>query len=191
MRGAPEVALTRNEFYHLPLQPVSNYRRRNLEVLSEWLPREKLYGMPRSLQTQGMRALGRLAFADNQQRLLARLKREIEEATNPDNVYQSVSQTGLALRDNKPRIYVIAAAGGGASGMLTDLGYAIRRLLDQLRHHDCKVNLFLSCGAPQDPASPKAELANIYATLTELNHFSDPSIAFAAQYGADGQRHRR
>jgi serine/threonine protein kinase len=188
MRGAPEVALSRNEFYNVPLQPVSNYRRRNLEVLSEWLPREKLYGMPRSLQTQGVRALGRLAFADNQQRLLARLKREIEEATNPDSVYQSVSQTGLALRDNKPRIYVIAAAGGGASGMLTDLGFAIRRLLDQLRHHDCTVNLFLSCGAPQDPASPKGELANIYATLTELNHFSDSSIAFAAQYGVDGQR---
>ena len=42
----------------------------------EWLPREKLYTMPRSLQTQGSRALGRLAFADNQQRLLARLRRE-------------------------------------------------------------------------------------------------------------------
>src|SRR4029077_14168914 len=31
MRAAPEVALTRTEFSHLPLQPVTNYRRRNLE----------------------------------------------------------------------------------------------------------------------------------------------------------------
>jgi len=188
MHGAQEVALTRNEFYHLPLQPMSNYRRRNLEVLSEWLPREKLYALPRSLQTQGVRALGRLAFADNHQRLLARLRREIEEATNPDNIYQSVSQTGLALRDNKPRVYIIGAAGGGSSGMVTDLGYAVRRLLDQQRHPDCKVNAFLLCGAPQDPASPKSELANIYATLTEINHFSDPNITFQAQYGVDGQR---
>ncbi len=187
-RNASDVALTRNEFYHLPLQPVSNYRRRNLELLSEWLPREKLYALPRSLQTQGMRALGRLAFADNQQRLLARLKREIEEATDPDNVYQSVSQTGLALRDSNPRVYIIAAAGGGSSGMLPDLGYAVRRLLDQLRHPDCKVSAFLLCGAPQDPASPKTELANVYATLTEINHFSDTNISFAAQYGVDGQR---
>lgn len=188
IRGAAEVALTRNEFYHVPLQQVVNYRRRSLEELSEWLPREKLYAMPRSLQTQGSRALGRLAFSDNQQRLIARLKREIQEITNPDTIYQSVSQTGLALRDATPRIYVIGAAGGGSSGMLPDLGYAIRRLLALLRHPDSKVNAFLMCGAPQDPATPKPEQANIYATLTELNHFSDATIRFAAQYGVDGQR---
>ncbi len=188
IRGAPEVALTRNEVYPLPLQPVVNYRRRSLEELSEWLPREKLYAMPRSLQTQGSRALGRLAFSDNQQRLVARLRREIQEVTNPDNIYQSVSLTGLALRDTTPRVYVIAAAGGGGSGLLPDLGYALRRLLAQLRHPDSKINAFLLCGAPQDPATPKQEQANIYATLTELNHFCDANIRFAAQYGVDGQR---
>src|SRR5205085_6179787 len=116
--GAPEVALTRTEFHHLPLQPVGNYRRRSLETLSEWLPREKLYAMPRSLQTQGSRALGRLAFVDNHLRLLAKLRREVQRATHPDNVYQAVTQTGLALRDNVPRIYVVAAAAGGSSGYL-------------------------------------------------------------------------
>lgn len=188
VRGAPEVALTRNEIYPLPLQPVVKYRQRNLDQMSEWLPREKLFAMPRSLQTQGSRALGRLAFADNQQRLLARIRREILEITNPDIIYQSVTQTGLALRDTTPRIYVLAAAGGGSSGMLPDLGYAIRRLLGQLRHPDAPVNVFLLAGAPQDPASPKPELANIFATLTELNHFSDPTIGFFAQYGTEGQR---
>ncbi|MBI3412413.1 MAG: protein kinase [Planctomycetes bacterium] len=187
-RGAPDVALTRNEFFHLPLQPVANYRRRNLEHLSEWLPREKIYAMPRSLQTQGSRALGRLAFTDNQQRLLARLRREVQEITNPEAIYRSVTDTGLALRDNAPRLYVIGAAGGGSSGLLPDLGYAVRRMLAQLRHPDSKVSAFLLCGAPQDPATPKPELANIYATLTELNHFSDPAVRFAAQYGVDGQR---
>ena len=187
-RGAPEVALSRNEMFPLPLQAVVNYRRRSLEQLNDWLPREKLYGMPRSLQTQGSRALGRLAFAENTQRLMARLKREIEEITNGDVLYQSVTQSGLALRDNTPRIYVLAAAGGGASGMLPDLGYALKRLLGQSRHPDSLVNLFLMAGAPGDPATPKAELANTYATLTELNHFSDGSISFAAQYGAEGQR---
>jgi serine/threonine protein kinase len=188
VRGAPQVALTRNEVVNLPLQQVGAYRRRNLDHLYEWLPREKLYTMPRSLQTQGSRALGRLAFADNQQRLLARLRREIQEVTNSDHIYESVSQTGLALRDTTPRVYVLAAAGGGASGMITDLGYALRRLLNHLRHPDSPVHAFLMAGAPQDPATPKAELANVYATLTELNHYSDPSILFAAQYGPDGQR---
>lgn len=187
-RGAPEVALSRGDYYPLPLQPVVKYRQRNLDQLGEWLPREKLYAMPRSMQTQGSRALGRLAFSDNQQRLVARLRREIQEITNPDAIYQTVTQTGLALRDNTPRVYILAAAGGGASGMIPDLGYAIRRLLAHLRHPDAKVHAFLLCGAPQDPATPKSESANVYATLTELNHFSDPNIAFAAQYGVDGQR---
>lgn len=188
VRGAPQVALSRGEFQPLPLQPVGSYRRRCLEHLTEWLPREKLYAMPRSLQTQGSRALGRLAFAENQQRLLARLRREIQEVTNSDAMYETVTQTGLAVRDNTPRIYIVAAAGGGSSGFLPDLGYGIRRLLAHMRHPDAPVHTFLLCGATNDPATPKQELANVYATLTELNHYSDPTIPFAAQYGPDGQR---
>jgi hypothetical protein len=188
VRGAPEVAFSRGEVFHLPLQAVAHYRRRMLDQLTEWLPREKLYGIPRSLQTQGNRALGRLAFSDNHQRFMARLRREVQQITHPDSLYQSVSQTGLALRDNTPRIYIIAAAGGGGSGLLVDLGYALRRLLQQLRHTEAEVTVLLMCGAPDDPATPKQEQANVYATLTELNHFSDPAIPFAAQYGADGQR---
>src|SRR5207249_10313219 len=42
--GAPEVALGRNDYYPLPLQPVVNYRRRSLDQLAEWLPRDQLYG---------------------------------------------------------------------------------------------------------------------------------------------------
>src|SRR5262249_49792963 len=69
-RGAPEVALSNAAVYHLPLQAVGNYRRRMIDHLNEWLPREKLYSIPRSLQTQGSRGLGRLAFADNHLRFI-------------------------------------------------------------------------------------------------------------------------
>jgi serine/threonine protein kinase len=188
VRGSPEVALRPSEVYHLPLQPVGHYRRRQLDALNEWLPREKLYSMPRSLKTQGARALGRLAFTDNYQRAMARLKRELQQATHPDAIYRSVSETGLALRDNVPRVYVLASAGGGSSGCLLDLGYALRRLLRQMRHVEAPVVSLLICGAPDDPTTPAAEQANVYATLTEINHFSDPSIPFSAQYGADGPR---
>jgi eukaryotic-like serine/threonine-protein kinase len=188
VRGTPEVALARSEVYHLPLQPVGHYRRRMLDHLTEWLPREKLYSVPRSLQTQGSRALGRLAFTDNHLRFLAWLKREIQHVTHPDTLYQSVTETGLALRDSVPRIFVIAPAGGGSSGFLVDLGYALRRLLQQLRHAEAEATLLLFCGTPNDPATPPAEQANVYATLTEVNHFSDPAVPFAAQYGADGPR---
>jgi hypothetical protein len=187
VRGAPEVAFSRAEVYPLPLQQVGNYRRM-LDHLSEWLPREKLYAMPRSLQTQGSRALGRLAFVNHHQRLLARLRKEIQEVTSQDAVFQSATNTGLAPRDTTPRVYVIASAGGGSSGLLTDLGYALRRLLQQMRHPDAELTTLLMCGAPNDPATPKTEMANVYATLTELNHFADMSIPFVAQYGPEGQR---
>jgi serine/threonine protein kinase len=187
-RGAAEVAFSQQEVYHLPLQAVSHYRRRQLDQLVEWLPREKLYAMPRSLKTQGGRALGRLAFTDNYMRLIARLKREIQQASHPDAIYQAVAQTGLALRDNVPRVYVVGSATGGASGYLPDLGYAARRLLKQMSQADSTVISFLFCGAPEDPATPRAEQANLYATLTELNHFGDQAIPFSAQYGTDGPR---
>jgi hypothetical protein len=188
VKGTRELACAAAEVCHVHLQPVGNYRRRILEQLLEWLPREKLYNIPRSLQTEGSRALGRLAFADNHLRIIARLRREIQGITHPDALYESVSQTGLALRDNRPRIYVVASAGGGSSGMLPDLGYSMRRLLNQLHHPDSEINVFLFCGAPEDPASPKGEQANIYACLTELNHFTDAGVRFTAQYGADGPR---
>jgi serine/threonine protein kinase len=187
-RGAPEVALRSGEVYHLPLQPIAHYRRRQLDQLNDWLPREKLYTMPRSLKPQGSRALSRLAFADSYLRLMARLRREVQTACHPDSIYQTVSQTGLALRDNVPRVYVVAAAGGSGSGCLSDLGYAMRRLLKQMRQPESPVFCFLFCGAPDDPATPRAEQANLYATLTELNHFADPAVPFTAQYGADGPR---
>jgi hypothetical protein len=187
-RGAPELAFRPTEVYHLPLQPVSHYRRRQLDQLNEWLPREKLYSVPRSLKTQGARALGRLAFTDNYLRLMARLRREVQAACHPDAIYQTVSQTGLALRDSVPRVYVMGCATGGASGYLPDLGYAVRRLMQQLRQPEAPVVSMLFCGAPEDPATPRSEQANLYAALTELNHFADPAILFSAQYGTDGPR---
>ena len=60
----PDVALAPDEVFHAPLQPVTQYRRRQLDQILDWLPREKLYSIPRSLHAGGSRALGRLAFCD-------------------------------------------------------------------------------------------------------------------------------
>lgn len=187
-RGAPEITLTASEVLHLPLQPMSHYRRRQLDQLSEWMPREKLYSLPRNLQTGGSRALGRLAFSDNYLRLVAKIKREIATAIHPDTLYQSVSNTGLALRDQTPRVVILGSASGGASGYLLDLAYAMRRMMRQQRHLDARINAFVFCGAPDDPATPAAEQANVYATLTEINHYAEGVANFTAQYGPDDPR---
>ncbi|MGL4420927.1 MAG: tubulin-like doman-containing protein, partial [Gemmataceae bacterium] len=97
----------------------------------------------------------------------------------------SADQTGLNVRGKMPSVYVFASASGGSGGMLLDLGYAIRRALDKNNMPEASINAFIFAGAPDDPTSPPAELANIFATLTELNHFADPDVTFTAQYGGE------
>jgi serine/threonine protein kinase len=182
--SAPQdVALAPDEVFPVPLQPVTAYRRRQLEQILDWLPREKLYSIPRSLQAGGSRALGRLAFCDNYLRFVTRLRRELQIATHPESVAQSADQTGLSPGSTVPRILVFANGGGGSGGMLIDLGYAVRRVLSRLGTPDAVVTAFLYAGAPGDPGSSDHELANLYATLTELNHYADPDVTFTATYG--------
>ncbi len=181
--GPADAALLPEHTFHAPLQPVTAYRRRQLDHLLEWLPREKLYSIPRSLRVDGSRALGRLAFWDHYLRFMTRLKHEIQVATHPEALSQSTDQTGLQVRTKVPSVYVFASASGGTSGMLLDVGHAARRALERLNVPDAPVTAFVFAGAPEDTASPPAELANIFATLTELNHYADADVTFATQYG--------
>ena len=179
----PDVALAPDEVFPVPLQPVTGYRRRQLEQILDWLPREKLYSIPRNLQAGGSRALGRLAFCDNYLRFVTRLRRDLQVATHPESVKQSADQTGLAARDNVPQVYVFTSGTGGAGGMLIDLGYAVRRVLARMNAPDASVTAFVYAAAPTDPGTTDFELANLYATLTELNHYADPDVSFVAHYG--------
>ena len=178
-----DVALSPDEVFPVPLQPVNGYRRRQLEQILDWLPREKLYSIPRNLQAGGSRALGRLAFCDNYLRFVTRLRRELQIATHPESVTQSADQTGLTPRDNVPQVFVFASGTGGAGGMLIDLGYAVRRVLSRMNAPDAPAAAFVYAAAPTDPAATDQELANLYATLTELNHYADPDVSFVAHYG--------
>jgi serine/threonine protein kinase len=180
--GAPDRALLQEHVFPTPLQPVTRYRRAALDLLNEWLPREKLHAIPRNMNPQGSRALGRLAFTENFLRFSTRLRRELEIGGHPESLSRSVDHSGLTLRDTRPRVFVVAAAGGASSGALPDIGYAITKLLGQLKL-PTEATAFLFLGAPADPTTPPEEGANVYATLTELNHYSDDSITFRSKYG--------
>lgn len=187
--GSPEIALQPDQVLHLPLQPVTAYRRKQIDEILEWLPREKLYGIPRSLGAEGSRALGRLAFCDHYLRVSQRLRHEIQIATHPEAIKQSADQTGLAVRGKVPNVYVFASATGGSGGMLIDLGHAIRKALAKVNVPDAQVTAFVFAGAPDDPLSQPAEQANVYATLTELHHYAEPDVCFSASYGGpDGPK---
>ncbi|HSQ57838.1 MAG TPA: protein kinase, partial [Gemmata sp.] len=135
--SAPQdVALSPAEVFHAPLQPVTQYRRRQLDQILDWLPREKLYSIPRSLHAGGSRALGRLAFCDNYLRFITRLRRELQIAMHPESMADSADQTGMQPRDTVPQVYIFASAAGGSGGMLLDLGYAVRRVLGRVTTGD-------------------------------------------------------
>lgn len=192
LNGPPEQSLSQSEMQYLPLQRVGDYRRnthKDFELAREWMPLEKWYSAPRSIETggaRGCRALGRLAFFYNYNRLAARLRTEIKATCDPQNVDASVTQTGLAARSNIPQVYILAAAGGGTgSGMLIDVGYACRRVLTELGFREPEVSAWLLIGAPTDPATPAEEQSNVFATLTEIRHFSDPTVEFTARYAGN------
>ena len=179
----PDIALHSEHIFLTPLQPVTNYRRRQLDQLMEWLPREKLHAIPRSLRVEGSRCLGRLSFCDHYLRFMTRLRNEIGTCTHPDTLSQSAGQTGLPIRGKSPAVYLFVSASGGTSGGVMDLGYAVRRSLEKMGLPEATVSCFVLTGAPEDPNSPPDELANIFATLTELNHYADPDVIFSAKYG--------
>ena len=58
--------------------------------------------------------------------------------------------------------------------MLIDLGYAVRRVLARMTTADAPITAFVYAAAPTDPDTADHELANLYAGLTELNHYADP-----------------
>ncbi len=181
--GASDAAVLPEHTFLAPLQPVTAYRRRQLDQILEWLPREKLYGIPRSLRVDGNRALGRLALYDHYLKFTQRLRREVQEAIHPQALTDAADHTGLGVRSKQPNVYVFTSATGGTGGMLMDVGHAVRRALEKFGLTEATVTSFLFAGAPEDPNAPAVEQANVFAALTELNHYADPDVTFTAQYG--------
>lgn len=183
LNGPADAALLPEHTFSATLQPVTAYRRRHLDQMLEWLPREKLYTIPRSLRVDGSRALGRLAFNDHFLRFQNRLRQEIQGCTHPESISQSSDAAGLPVRTTVPAVYLFASASGGTSGMILDVGHAVRRTLEKYGIPNAPLTSFIFAGAPNDTTSPIEELANVYATLTELNHYADPDITYMSRYG--------
>ena len=100
----------------------------------QWLSRRWIYNIPRSLQTQGLRPLGRLALVDHCER--------VTTAHRTGDPGRRGSAKGWRLRPGRPacpsmpappRIFVIASISGGTgSGMVLDMGYLVRKTLADL-----------------------------------------------------------
>jgi hypothetical protein len=171
VHGDARTALRPEETLSLPLRRPQEYRDQSSRLM-RWLSRRWLYNIPRSLRTDGMRPLGRLAFADHARQVVQRIRMAMSQACEAESLAASQELTKLPFRPGAPRVYLVASISGGAgSGMSLDLGFAVRAALDKMGAVDAPiVGVFLHA-AGKDPRHCDLAKVNSYAWLTEYNHF--------------------
>ncbi len=175
----PEVVV------HARLQRAIHYLRprEGRPRLDTWFDTTLLGRLPRDQTAGGIRALGRLAFIDNYRAIAARLGVELEACLDPQNLNAAAARTGLSLRTNYPRVYVVSGLGGGTgSGMFIDVAYAVRDLLQRLGFVQPDVVGVLLLPGIDKNTPDKVAIVNGLAALIELNHFSSPEVSFTARF---------
>jgi serine/threonine protein kinase len=186
--AAAEVAgLHPDEVFCARLQRAGHYLKPRFSgrtLMEGWFDPQLLYRLPRNPQTMGLRAFGRLAFCDHYRSLMQKLESELDACLDPQAQADAEAATGLALRTNRPRVYVVAGLGGGTgSGMALDVAYAVRDRLRRVGYEDPDVVgvLLVPPDGPAGEVAPQAQ-ANTYAALTELYHYCRPETVFAASH---------
>jgi serine/threonine protein kinase len=184
-RGRRDMPLSAGEVQIAPLHRPSHYlkARDGRLAMDSWLNNKTLYRIPRSQVTTGLRCLGRLAFVDNYRTIARRLQLELEVLNDLNTLKHAAELTQLGLRTSRPRVYLFASlAGGTGSGMLIDLAYTIRAILQQMGYELPDVVAILLAPAVESNRSRAQSLANSYATLRELAYYARPSTTFEAKY---------
>jgi serine/threonine protein kinase len=155
----------------LPLKKPEDYRDSG-DQLMRWLGHRWIYNIPRSLHTEGLRPLGRLALIDNAKRASARIREVLKSITSPASLEAAAKQTKLPIVDSSPLIYVVAAISGGTgSGMILDLAYAVRQALAEEGIASARICGILLHGTSRHAAEKKLSIANSYACLRELHAY--------------------
>ncbi len=177
-QGDAAEGLDVSETLLTPLHLPEHYRADSKNLL-RWLGRRWLYGIPRSLQTEGFRPLGRLALVDNAAEVLSHVRDLLGQITDAAAVEKTAHVTGAGIRDTTPRVFVVASvAGGSGGGMVVDMAYAVRQALQELglsARGLCGVLLYATSLKPEDQEMARV---NAYAALSELAHFSRADVAY-------------
>lgn len=183
--GSPKEALAASEVILAKLNRPSHYMRSQSSKarMGNWFNQKLLYRIPRNLITTGLRPLGRLAYVDNYRVIARRIRSELETCTERETLLGAAQRTSLGIRNSKPRVYVVTGlAGGTGSGMFIDVAYSVKKILKEMGYEQPDVHgIFLLPAVDRHPGRTLG-LANTFAALTELNHFTAPGTFFSAQY---------
>ncbi|MCC6126875.1 MAG: protein kinase [Pirellulales bacterium] len=155
----------------LPLRKSEDYRER-ADGLMRWLGHRWIYNIPRSLHTEGLRPLGRLALIDNARQANARIRKMLKNIVSPAAVEAAAQRTKLPVSETAPLIYLVASISGGTGGgMILDLAYAVRQALSQEGIASARICGILLHGTSRHAAEKKLAVANSYACLAELQAY--------------------
>jgi serine/threonine protein kinase len=165
-------------------RPAYYLQKRDGVPLEGWLDSQLVYRMPRNPTTDGQRPLGRLAFCDHFYDVRDRLRAALVEALDPAALAEAEQQSKLGLRTNRPVVYVAAnPAGGTGGGTVLDLAYLVRAELRRLGYDAPEVVGVLLVPPADRAAARSPALANTYATLAELAHYSAPDTEYKLSLG--------
>jgi serine/threonine protein kinase len=171
MRGESSRALKASETIAMPLRAPDAYYEESEKYL-KWLRRRWLTLIPRSLCTEGLRPLGRLALVDHLPELIGRLKTAISAMVSADANAASSRRLGREVPPSPPQIVLLASISGGTgSGMLLDAAYAVRKVLDDLFISDASLTSVLLHWTGPDANGKLLARANACSCLRELRTF--------------------
>jgi len=163
-------ALDPTETVEIKLSSAQDFRGKAANF-SSWLSRRWVYNIPKSLQTEGLRPLGRLAFADHIDEIFNRFQSAFKKLLEPGSIAQTAETLDMDP-DGEPRIiFVTSIAGGIGSGSILDLAYTARTVLSDLGHHECSVDGVLIHSTAKVVGNRELNIANSFACLAELRHF--------------------
>ena len=167
---------------HTSVYGVENLRRnlREYPHLRDWLDPRTLSGDIHQ-GAGAVRARGRLAYFWNYDAIARRIEEEAAEITK-DSSKAAAIRNGLQVSEGVTVYVVGSLLGGTGSGMFLDLAYTVKSLLASQRMLET-VGIFSI--PPNSAAVAVDNRPNAYASLLELNHYTDPSSTFTAQYKPD------
>lgn len=170
--GDRSSALRPNQLVPLTLRQPQEYRG-DSSTLLEWLNRRWLYNIPRSLTTEGIRPLGRLALVDHFETIANVLHHALSSVGEDESLATSSRLTGLNFVKEPPSIFVVASmAGGVGSGLVLDLGYLIRTMLEELHISDEQLHGVLVHSTSRRTNQRDLATANSLSLLVELHHYT-------------------
>jgi len=167
---------------HCSVHGVEQLRRnlREYPHLRDWLDPRTLSGDIHQ-GAGAVRARGRLALYWNYDTIARRLEEEYTEITKDASKAIAI-KNGMQVSEGVTVYIVGSLLGGTGSGMFLDLAYTVKELFKDQRMLEI-IGIF---GIPPNTAAVAVDnRPNAYASLLELNHYTDISTTFTAQYKPD------